>query len=207
MGAKAVHEVAVGKCSLLTVCLHPPFPLPNQLREALGVQHGSQVAQHLLSALPLQVLRACSNAGGSPIPAVVIKEPERNFGCKRETLCSSCLSQSHDVIIPSAGCLHTPARAVVAAMVAAAAKTDTLQEQPTRDHCHACGLCVGLVHTTSKSPKPLAVVAAVRVQGRSPAVQTHAGRDSDYNKLLQQCYICLSVSSLHGRSKCMCCSE
>ena len=30
---------------------------------------------------------------------------------------------------------------------------------------------MGLVHTTSESPKPLAAVAAVRVQDRSPAVQ------------------------------------
>lgn len=60
METKAVHGNAAGKHLLLTVCLYPPFPLPSQQRDALGVQHVLQVTQHLLTAPPLQVLRACS---------------------------------------------------------------------------------------------------------------------------------------------------
>ena len=49
----------------------------------------------------------------------------------------------------------------------------TQQVQSASNNCHACCLCVDLAHMTSKSLRLPAVVAAVHVQGHSPAVHRH----------------------------------
>lgn len=65
MVTKAEVGVADASCLLLMVFLRLPFPMPIELWEAFEVWHVLQMAQHLLSAPPLQLLRTCGNRSSS----------------------------------------------------------------------------------------------------------------------------------------------